>query len=450
MSQIINQLPTTEFTCPGDTYPISKAVHLSRLAAFYPKCRDCKFRNETGQLPTQTIKRLQSTERRVERATLFSAEGVRGVYLNELTRKKAGQMAGALASLLWDDAPLKGRLQAGTRDKRTPRRLGGPTVVVGHDERSSSPDIVTGVALELRMMGCQVIDIGLNTRPCFTFAVDHLQASAGIYVTGTGCEQSWTGLDFVGRQARPFSNNHRLDEIEARFESGYSRPTRQSVPQRTFQAKLPYHAGLWKHFHALRPLRVCVACSSHLVQKLLVELFEPLPCKLQLVPIPWRLRDVTQPNDADVQRVGEAVRKSRSHLGVLIDDDAARCGFLDERGKLVPALNVTGILAGSTLADQPAGCIALDHSALAALQPRVEHLGGHCVDGGHTAADMYAAISQHGAEFGGEGCHYWFREAIPVCDGVVTLAKMLQGLSRSDAAFSRVAERAIDGSRATG
>src|SRR5207237_3885958 len=115
----------------------------------------------------------------------------------------------------------------------------GPTVVIAYDERPSSPEIVTGVGIGLRRMGCRVIDIGLATRPCFWFAVDHLQAAAGIHVTGAGCDPAWTGLDFVTRGAIPCSRGGELDRIQSCFEQGYSRPSRRPGSQRTFQAQIP-------------------------------------------------------------------------------------------------------------------------------------------------------------------------------------------------------------------
>ena len=42
----------------------------------------------------------------------------------------------------------------------------------------------------LRLAGCQVIDIQATTKPCFWFAVEHLQAAASIFVTGAGCDPS--------------------------------------------------------------------------------------------------------------------------------------------------------------------------------------------------------------------------------------------------------------------
>ena len=96
------------YICPGEGHPISRSVHLSRLAAFYPVCRDCPLRTDTGHLPGQIVERLQQTERRVQRRSLYTTEGVRGVYINDLTRKKAGRIATALADLLVEQGLFMG------------------------------------------------------------------------------------------------------------------------------------------------------------------------------------------------------------------------------------------------------------------------------------------------------------------------------------------------------
>ncbi len=447
----------TFYTCPGEKYPISRSVHLSRLAAFYPKCRDCEHRNDTGQLTQHTVDRLQSTERRVERESLLTDEGIRGVYLNELTRGKAGAYAAAFAGLLWEATPLIGRsgsIGSGESANRGPKRI-GPAVVVGYDERPSSPDIVTGVTSMLRRFGCQVIDIGLSTKPCFAFAVDHLQASGGIFVTGSGCEPSWTGLDVVADKVRPLSRSAGLDDVEARLRAGQMRPTRQAGTRRSFQAMVPYGAGLWKHFHALRPLHVCLGCPVRSVRSTLSRLFEKLPCRLSLIDIPDRARDVRNPDDTDVARIAAAVRTERAHLGVIIDDDGARCGFVDETGALVPAANVTRMIAEFLLAGQPGGTAVLESAAFpefaepaassisdTASEPTTSRKSatGNYVDGGRSFAALWRSMREHEAGFcGGNSGRFWFGEAYPSCDAILTVAKVLQALSRSDAAFSSVA-----------
>ena len=446
------------YICPGEGHPISRSVHLSRLAAFYPVCRDCPLRADTGHLPGQIVERLQQTERRVQRRSLYTAEGVRGVYINDLTRKKAGRIATALADLLWEDAPLVGLTETSRRSNRRNR----PAVVVGHDERPSAPDIVTGVASALRRMGCQVIDISLTSTPCFRFAVDHLQAAAGIFVTGNGCQPSWTGMDFVLRGAVPLGDGQvltaeasetapskislpksglSLDLLEERSQRPISRATRHAGPHRTFQVSIPYEAGLWKHFHALRPLTVVSACPTRLARQTLERIFEMLPCTLIALDIPNRVRNPVDPADADIERLSQTVKESRAHLGVLIDDDGQRCGFVDERGELISSRDLTGLLAELMLDEHPAAAIVVESAAEDSLRSRIEKAGGTCLASGPAPARMAQSMSDKNAIFGGgDSGRFWFRESFATCDAVLTLAKVLDLLSRSDSSFSEVAD----------
>lgn len=423
------------YICPGEAHPISRAVHLSRLAAYFPKCRDCSLRHDTGQLSQQTVDRIETTQRRAERRSLFVQEGVRGVYLNELDRLQAGKIAAALAGLLWEDSPRIGR----TESPRKTTRRAGPTVVVGHDERPSSPDIVTAAAAALRLAGCQVIDIQATTKPCCWFAVEHLQAAAGVYVTGAGCDPSWTGMDFVLRGALPMSGGKQLDLLQKRFQRHTSRPARHAEPQRMFRAVVPYEASLWRHFHALRPLRVCCGCASRLVTGTLERIFDTLPCNLFSVTVPRRARNLADPIDADVVRLGAAVREHDAHLGVLIDDDGQRCGFLDERGALVPSRDVFRAIAELMQAEHPSEPIVIEESAHSDLAGEIESAGQSCFRGGTTLAEMSTAMREHHALLGGgDSGYFWLRESFPACDAVLTLAQVLSTLSRSDESFSAV------------
>lgn len=445
---------TRQYICPGETHPISHSVHLARLAAFFPGCRDCPFRTETGQLARQTVERLQRTEKRVERKSLVTNDGIRGRYVNELNRKKADEFAAALATLLWRQSPLVGHLDSGRRRNRK----SGPVVVVGHDERTSSPDIVTGVVSALRRTGCGVVDISLCSEPCFRFTVDHLQAAAGIYVTGAGCDPSWTGLDIVTSGAIPVGcrsvpadepydrdalERMTLEVLEQMTQAAVGRPTRQAGPHRSFQSSIPYDASLLKHFHALRPLRVTVGCSSRLVRQTLDRLFQNLPCRLLTVEIPDRARHPGDATDADVLRVGKAVVESESHLGVLIDHDGSRCGFVDEEGRLVAPRRISHLMCEAVLAEHSGGTVAVERPAYEEIRTVVEDFGGRCVAAEPVQTDMARTLQAQRAVLGvGDSGRYWFGEAFPSSDAILTLARVLESLSKSDALFSHVASDA--------
>ncbi|MHC4879822.1 MAG: hypothetical protein ACYTGL_25500 [Planctomycetota bacterium] len=427
------ELPAeTQYRCPGERHPISRAIHLSRLAAFYPACRQCQHRHDTGQLPPQTIERIQQVERRGSTPSVFRTDGVRGVFLNELTPQLAATIAKAFASVLWQQIPLAGRAQ--TRHKSQPARR-GPSIVVGYDERPSSPALLSAVIDALRMMGCPVTDIGLVSRPCFAFTVAHLQTVGGIFVTGSGCDASSTGMDLVGEGALPLSLGGGLDDVATRLAEGVTRPTRRAGFQQSFQALVPYEASLWKHFHALRPLQVVCAARPRPVRRTLRKLFAKLPCQLSEVESSAAANQPLR-HEVLVSRISRRVSAKKAHLGVLIDDDGTRCWFIDERGKVIPSVRVGQMLARFRRIDHPNSAIITESSAASSFR---DLTGSPAIDGTDSAESMARAMQGTTAAFGcGTSNRFWWGESFPASDAILTLAHVLQGLSRSDATFSNV------------
>jgi phosphomannomutase len=63
------------YCCPGQQHPISRAVHLGRLSAFYPGCRQCPHRDDTGTLSAKQVEQLSAVAQRVRPPSLFHEEG---------------------------------------------------------------------------------------------------------------------------------------------------------------------------------------------------------------------------------------------------------------------------------------------------------------------------------------------------------------------------------------
>ncbi len=446
---VLLQTAEVFFQCPGEEYPISKAIHLSRLAAFNPKCRECPHRTETGNLSPQTVKRLQQTQtQRTSSPPLFTEEGVRGVYLNEINRTKAAQIAGAFSNLLWDSLPLKGLAPkepaAHTIQTRDPsltlfnaEKSRGPSVVIGFDERPSSPDIITGVASALRRNGCRVIDLGLTIPAIMSFAMNHLQAQGAIMVTGSQCGPSYTGLEFLFENSQPVSNGHGLEKIQEIIKSGFGRASRQPGSQRTFHPLESYRAQFSKHFHALRPLKISVACSLRLVKNTLNSLFEKLPCQLSWVEIPHQKRDLLNPLDSDVLKMSSQMQSGDFDLGIIIDDDSRCCAFFDESGTLLPHSKISELVMNSLAAEHTDKVFALDQETNENLLEAPT--GWKLIPHSGSLADCYLQMQKQRAVYAGSRTGYhWFRETVPTCDAILTLAHVLAALSFSDAPFSEL------------
>jgi Phosphoglucomutase/phosphomannomutase, alpha/beta/alpha domain I len=475
LTAVADLLPSVScrtYRCPGETHSISHSVHLARMAAFYSKCVDCRHRND-GSQPAETRDGIRSTsQQRMPRSSMLVDDGVRGVYLNELDRTRASEWSAAFASMLWDEQPRFGSVvlddkpRAGIADPHAPdvgrtavraepptnmlppliatssNHRRGPVVVIGFDERPSSPDMVTGVALGLRRMGCEVVDLGQTTGPCLNFAVSHLDAAGGVFVTGAGCDPAWTGFQFVGRAACPWSTGGRLEPLESRVRSGVMRPTRTTGSQRTFPGLTPYEAGLGRFFHALRPLQIVCGSATRLVPRVLDSLFLRLPCRLTHESLPVRQRNLGDPNDADVRRVASAVVSGRQHLGLIIDDDGERCAFVTDRGRLVSPGELARMLIDFELREHRDATFVIAKSLAKGLGDWLTARGAafHVEDS--TAARLTAALDEKLASVALSSDHrVWFRGDNSICDAIRTLARVLQALSLSDTTMNDVVTR---------
>jgi len=432
------------YLCPGDPAPISRSVHLARLAASYPKCRSCAHGSETrpceisvvaGPLIVSPSAGLQGTD-----------HGFRGRAGEPLDRRLAMHWAGAFASLLWDDsfiwemsapdtsAAVASALAQIETLAQSARR--SPVVVIGYDERPGSPEVLTGIARGLERMSCQVHDIGLTTEPCLRFGIDAVRADAGLFVTGSGFDPSWVGFDAFRQLGLPPEPAF-LERWQARVQTSITRPSRSpgglcggSVAER-------YEAAMSQRFHALRPLTVVCGATSRQLLSRLERVFARLPCRVYLESLPTRRRNLSDAEDVDLLRVGSAVRQHDAHLGIVIAEDSSACGFVDETGRVVDQTNLQARLIQHLLGDDPAGTIVLDTNVWDQLAPVVTSAGGRPVL--VASADRAARLLADNALAACGGDHrLWLRGTAPVCDAIVTLAAVLQLLSRSDAEFSRV------------
>ncbi|MCH2210724.1 MAG: hypothetical protein MK110_05445 [Fuerstiella sp.] len=190
---IVNLPAEPVYFCPGESSPISQAVHRARLAAYWPGCRICRSRDEWPE-PKKTDNSAAKAAQSIRRTHW----GIRGVWQNALTRHQAAQLIGVVTGhLLTQCGDEETRLcSSGVEDPKLNSSIDSPMVVTGYDGRASSPDIYAGIVTATLQNGCHVIDTGRataasiqetcrnQTRPCW-----------GIIVTGAGAIPSVTGFD---------------------------------------------------------------------------------------------------------------------------------------------------------------------------------------------------------------------------------------------------------------
>ena len=465
------------YRCPGEQHAISRAVHLGRLAAFYPACRQCPRREETGTLSPRRVAQLAETSRRGRPRSLFHAEGAGGVYLKDLSPAVARDIAAAFATVVVLAKPQAVSETDNLQISKSPNpQIPRPVILLAGDGRPLTAELVAAAAEGLRSTGCNVVDIGPSTAPCLALAVGHLQAAGGILIGNPGEDSHSVGMKFWAAGPRPLSGDCpdfrtsengtvpftpgagvSLEAIIRRYEAGVAPPARNHGQLRRYEADQPYLAPIAEHYHALRPLRVVVDSASRPTLDFLQRLAATVAC--QIIP--------TRSTRAELPR---QILADAAHFAACIDGDGETCRVLDEQGHKVPPERLLLLLAASTdefpivggdscrrLPDalsqsatgvasynaKPAGAVVLESGSTSAIDERLERLGISVARSSSRRADMAAAMLKHGATLGGgpSGRFWHLAAGLPLCDALMTVTRLLIALSRGDAPLSQVLDR---------
>ena len=71
------------------------------------------------------------------------------------------------------------------------------TILLGHDNRESSPDISKIMTEALVSSGCNVIDLGMVITPVFYYAARYLNIQAGIMITASHNPPAYNGCKLL-------------------------------------------------------------------------------------------------------------------------------------------------------------------------------------------------------------------------------------------------------------
>jgi phosphomannomutase len=418
--------PTAEYCCPGERYAISRAVHLGRLARYYPGCRQCTHRDDTGTLSARQVARLIETRPRGLSRPLFHDEGAGGIGGGELTPAIARDLAAAFGCSL----PSLGEPRAlarGWPDVET-AVIPGLTpearqeVVLAGDGRPLTAECVAAAGEGLRWSGCHVIDIGPASTACLMFAVDHLGAAGGLLVGNPGIEPQCMGLKFFAPGACPMSSGGSLETLERAYEARGDRPTRTFGPLRRFQAQQPYLAGIAPYYHALRPLRFVLDSACAPLTEYLTKLTSLVACEIR-------------PRRTTRDGLPGQVCDDAAHFAACVDGDGETCRFLDERGRSVPAERMATLVARHLQADD------IPRRTELPLRPELD--AAETASYGRSRAAMYASKRENQAVFGaGSSGRFWYSAGgLPLPDALMSISLLLVILSRSDRRFSEVLDR---------
>lgn len=255
-----------------------------------------------------------------------------------------------------------------------------PLVVVGEDNRPSSPGLRAALAAGLRSSGCDVMRLNTVPTPVTYFAEHEYAADGAIQITGShnppeynGIKMTMGGASLHGGAIRALVRRIREGDLAS---GGGALDERDALPA--------YVADVAGRFRLARPVKAVVDCGNGTGAVVAVELLEAVGA--DVVPLHCE-SDGTFPNhhpdptvDENVQDMIAAVRAHGADLGIGFDGDADRIGVVDDRGAIIRG-DVLLLLFGLDLLKRrgPGETLVFDVKCSQVLPEEFARAGGHPV-----------------------------------------------------------------------
>ena len=289
---------------------------------------------------------------------------------------------------------------------------GAKKVVVGRDMRPHSQPLFEGLSRGMLAQGADVIDLGLCSTPMSYFANGTLKADGSVMITASHNPGEWNGFKLCRANAVPISGATGIMDIqkiaEAKSWKKCDRPGKLS----SYDIAPEYGKFLRSFAKMDRKLKVVVDYANAMgLYEIagITDLFD-------IVPL-YDTLDGTFPNHeanplhlATLDAIRAKVKEVGADFGAAFDGDADRCGFIDDRGKIIPMDLFTALIAQDILSNGPA-TILYDLRSSRAVPECIRENGGKAIQSRVGHAFIKAQMRENDAVFAGElSGHYYFKQ----------------------------------------
>lgn len=291
--------------------------------------------------------------------SILRAYDIRGIYQQGLNEEDAYAIGRALATYL---------------DKKD------ATITVCRDGRLSSPQLSQNLVQGLMDSGINVIDIGIGPSPLLYFAQKHLNADAGVMVTGSHNPGHYNGFKICLSTGPFFGEDiQTLAKIAAsgNWISGDGSVCSQSV-QEEYIARLMQ--DLSQHYTINNQLTIAWDPGNGSAGDIVTQLVKHLPGVHYVINAHI---DGNFPNhhpdpsvEENLVQLRRLVNEKNCDFGIAFDGDGDRIGLIDSTGDVVWGDMLVAMFAEEVLQQHPDAPIILDVKSSQVVVDWIKKLGG--------------------------------------------------------------------------
>ena len=289
-------------------------------------------------------------------------------------------------------------------------------VVVGHDMRPSSPELVRAFSEGVNLQGTDVINIGLSSTDQLYFASGRLEMPGAMF-TASHNPAPYNGIKMAQAFAKPIGRDSGLDFIRGILVNGnYAEPDKNKKGKVVFQDLLVEYAQFLNELvdcKNIRPLKVVIDAGNGMAGHTAPKIFANLP--LEVIPMFFEL-DGTFPNHeanpidaANLVDLQASVLANKADLGLAFDGDADRCFLVDEKGGVVDPSLLSALIAQREIIKNPGASIIYSLISSRIVPEVISTNGGKPLRSRVGHSFIKAMMAESGAVFAGEHSgHFYF------------------------------------------
>jgi phosphomannomutase len=362
---------------------------------------------------------------------IFKAYDIRGIYPEELNEQTARLVGRAFVEFL-------------RTSSQNPEKL---NIVVGRDNRLSSPVLHRHLIRAITKAGANVIDIGLSTTPMFYFTVAHFGYDGGIQITASHNPWQYNGFKLVGVQARPISGKTGLSSIKKLVQAAAIQPEPQRKAGFVRRKKVikDYLNFNLKEIDSrkLKPLLVAVDTTNAVSGLLVPELFRKIRPNAFYLFLELDGRFPNHPPDplvkGSLRKLKKEIKKRKADLGVAFDADGDRIIFVTEKGEEISADLITALISQLILRESPGQKILYDVRSSNIVPQAIRAAGGRPVMGRVGHSFITERMRKENILFAGEHSGHYYHRKNHFCEfPLFVLLKILEELSQSGKRISQL------------
>ncbi|MDA1335091.1 MAG: phosphomannomutase/phosphoglucomutase [bacterium] len=350
---------------------------------------------------------------------IFKAYDIRGIFPEQINGKIAYIIARAFADYI-----------------RNANRGEDPRIVVGSDERSSSPELKKATLEGLLDSGVNVIDQGLTTTPFHYFTVRHEEADGGMMITASHNPFRMNGFKLSKSGAEPVGDDMEIIKKTARRGIFEARTHRGEIVERSNHREYYDFLLSQVNLEDTRDLKVVFDTGGGMVSLLLPNLLKRIPSKSQIINMNMSLSPSRAPLNPIIEEslaeLKNEVIEKKADLGVAFDPDGDRVGFVTNNARFFRPDYVAALFARELLKTNHKAKVVYDVRSSSIFNETVEAYGGTAIMSrvGHRFIKeiMRKEKALFAAELSG---HYYFESTEYSDSGFLPVLYFLQFLAAS-------------------